>query len=89
MNKIKELTNVIRAHAECELDPGTIKTLSMIDKESERITELEKDSARLDRLEKLRNENVIEIGDSLLLYVGDLRDFIDELCRMYKGTLTA
>lgn len=37
MSKIKQLTQVIRNYAECELDYGTIKTLKMIDDEADRL----------------------------------------------------
>ena len=37
MSKIKQLTQAIRNHAECELDYGTVRTLKMIDEEADRL----------------------------------------------------
>ena len=34
-NRIRELTNIIRGRSECELDIGTLRTLDMIDDESD------------------------------------------------------
>jgi hypothetical protein len=58
MNKIKKLTEVIRDCSECELDYGTLRTLKMIDDESEKMDEM------LDALRraKIFIENGIEYG---------------------------
>lgn len=42
MNQIKKLTEVIRNHAECDLDIGTLRTLKMIDDEADKLNPFEK-----------------------------------------------
>ena len=60
MDKINQLTDVIRNNAECELDYGTLRTLNMIDIEADKLTaELAACKEQLGRVEEGRIEEAI------------------------------
>ena len=60
-NKIKKLTQVIRNYSECELDYGTLKTLKMIDDESDILIEKLEHTEKCPHCKKLFKPKDIKI----------------------------